>query len=225
MYLIRALRRLRRLRRDEKGLAMLEFALSLPVVLPLGLYAIELSNYALVQMRLSQIALTLADNASRVGVTTSLNVQELREFDINEVFQGVRLQGSSLNIAQRGRITLSSLEVNAQGGQWIRWQRCLGLKSGTDWDSSYGREGDGATGTSLTGMGPTGSTVTAPPGAAVMFVELNYEYQPLITEFFLGTPNTRFIASFIVRDNRDLAKGITNPAPTETPMLCSNYTT
>lgn len=220
---MRLTRFLRRLKRDERGLAMIELALSLPIVLPVGLYAFEISNYALVQMRLSQIALTLADNASRVGTTTSLNTQELREFDVDEILQGVSLQARNLGIGERGRITVSSLEVNAQGGQWIRWQRCLGMKQGTGWDSSYGQTGDGATGTSFPGMGPAGARVTAPTGSAVMFVEINYDYQPLISQFFIGSTQTRFIASFIVRDNRDLSKGVTNPSPAAPQMLCSTY--
>ena len=215
---------LRRLKRDRRGLAMLEFALALPLVLPIGLYGIEISNYALTQLKLSQIALTLADNGSRVGTDTALNTQELREFDIDDVLQGVRLQGANMNIATQGRITISSLEVNSKGGQWIHWQRCLGLKSGTGWDSTYGNEGDGADTTTFAGMGEPGAKVTAPAGAAVIFVEINYQYQPLFSRYLVGSTKLKSIASFIVRDNRDLSKGVTNPAPTSDSMVCSLHT-
>ena len=212
---------LRRLRRDTRGLAMLEFALSLPLVVPIGMYGIEISNYALTQMRLSQITLALADNASRVGADTSLNTQELREFDVGEVFQGVLLQGDTLDIGTNGRITLSSLEMNAGGGQYIHWQRCIGEKEGAGWDSSYGNEGDGKDTTTFAGMGEPRAKVTAPAGSAVMFVELNYQYQPLISDYMIGSRNLKFIASFIVRDNRDLSKGVTNPEPAWSPMICT----
>jgi hypothetical protein len=210
-----------KLRQHRGGLAVLEFGLALPIVLPVGLYGIEVSNYALVQMKLSQMALTLSDNASRVGVDNTLNMQELREYDVNEVLQGVRLQGANLDIGRRARITLSSLEVNAKGGQYIHWQRCLGEKSGTGYDSSYGNEGDGAnSATSFTGMGESGAKVTAPPGAAVMFVEMNYDYKPLVSGYLVGTSKMKFVASFIVRDDRDLSKSVTNPSPESTPMTC-----
>lgn len=215
---------LTRLRRDRRAVAMLEFGLALPVMLPIGLYGIEISNYSLTQTRLSQIALTLADNASRVGVDNALNMQELREFDVNDILQGVRLQGQNLNIGAQGRVTLSSLEVNASGGQYIHWQRCLGLKSGAGYDSSYGVEGDGKDTTTFAGMGETGAKVTAPTGSAVMFVEVNYDYKPLFSAYLVGPTKTRFVASFIVRDDRDLSKGVTNPSPAETEMKCDKHT-
>lgn len=204
---------------------MLEFGLALPIVLPVGLYGIEVSNYALTQMKLSQMALTLSDNASRVGVDNVLNMQVLREFDVDEVLQGVRLQGANLDIGRRARVTLSSLEMNAKGGQYIHWQRCLGQKAGVGFDSSYGVEGDGAdSATSFTGMGEPGAKVTAPPGSAVMFVELNYDYKPLVSGYLVGTTNMKFIASFIVRDDRDLTQGVTNPSPQSDSMTCDKHT-
>ncbi|WP_419808305.1 TadE/TadG family type IV pilus assembly protein [Sphingomonas sp.] len=216
--------RLKRLARDTGGTAMLEFALSLPLVLPLGLFGIEMSNYALTQLKLSQVALVLADNASRVGVDSGLSTQELREADVNDVIQGARLQGGAMDITTGGRITLSSLEVNSDGGQWIHWQRCAGLASGTGNDSSYGVTGDGATGTSFQGMGETGAKVTAPPSSAVMFVEINYTYTPLVSHYFVGTTQLRSTASMIVRDNRLLSSAVTNDAHADS-LTCDKHTT
>lgn len=209
---------------DKGGTAMMEFALALPLVLPLGLFGIEMSNYALTELKLSQVALTLADNASRVGVDSGLSSQELREVDIVDIFQGARLHGGAMDVTTNGRITLSSLEVNADGGQWVRWQRCVGLTSGAGQDSSYGVTGDGATGTSFQGMGETGAKVIAPAGSAVMFVEINFTYTPLVAGYFVGSTALRSTASMIVRDNRDLTKQVTNPAPTVTPMTCDLHT-
>lgn len=215
---------LRRIARDKRGVAMLEFAFSLPLVVPLGLYAIEMSNFALTQMKISQYALALADNASRVGVDSGLASQEIREADVNDVFEGLRLQGKALDVGKNGRVTLSSLEADASGKQSIHWQRCIGEKSGATWDSSYGAEGDGlASGDTFNGMGETGAKVVAPPSSGVMFVEINYQYRPLISNYFLGNTRVHFIASFIVRDRRDFAKGITNPNPAATQMTCSQH--
>ena len=203
---------------------MLEFAFSLPLVVPIGLYAIEMSNFALTQMKISQFALILADNASRVGVDT-LATQEMREADVNEIFQGVRLQGKALGVTSGGRVTLSSLETTVLGGQYIHWQRCVGLKSGTGWDSSYGKEGDGLSILDLFfGMGNPGARVVAPPGSGVMFVEINYEYRPLISTYFLGDTHIRHTASYIVRDKRDFSKGLTNPTPEADKMTCNKHT-
>lgn len=213
-------------RRDRRGVAMMEFALSLPIILPIGLYAVELSNFGIQQLRLSQATLTLSDNISRVGVDTNMATQQLREVDVNEVIDGLRSQTANLALTTHGRVTISSLETIG-GAQWIHWQRCVGLKRGAGYDSSFGREGDGGgSGSSFRGMGDQTQPVTAPPGSAVIFVEVNYDYQPLISPYFLGSRKLRQTASYIVRDNRELAAGVTDPAPkAKERMTCDRYTT
>lgn len=228
---------------------MIEFAYSMPIMFGMGMYGIEVSNLALVNMRTSQIALALADNASRVGLMSNLSIQQLREADINDIFQGIRLQYPGLNLAANGRVTLSSVEMDPSGNQWIHWQRCIGLKKGYGtataplWDSSYGKEGDTSASKSymIGGMGPTGSKVMAPDqNSAVMFVEINYAYQPVIGPWLLGPKILRYTASFIVRDKRDLdhnspskaaqaggvaTGGVYNPSPQSTAMTCDKWTT
>ena len=225
-----------RLRRDRSGLALLEFAFSLPLVLGIGSYGAEIANLALVNLRISQIALNLADNASRVGVTSTLTTQQLREVDVNDVMQAARYQGKSINLTTNGRIILSSLENVQQGYdtapvQRIHWQRCLGLKSGSGYDSSYGTTttSAGTTATSAnagttttTGMGDPGSMVTAPAGSAVMFVEINYLTKPLFGTWLTTPARIHYIASFIVRDRRDFAQ-LFNPNPQATPSKCNLY--
>jgi Flp pilus assembly protein TadG len=222
---------LRRLRADASGLALIEFAFAMPAVMGMGMYGIETANLAQTHLRVSQLALMLADNASRAGVDVSSGtIQQIREIDINDIMQGVRLQSLRLDIGNRGRVTLSSLETNADDGQWIHWQRCLGKMKGAGWDSSYGEEGDGATGTGLAGMGRAGAEVKAPLGEAVMFVEVNYQYRPLFGTWLMGSHVISYTASYIVRDKRDLlgngGKGLYDPAPAvgAAKMTCDKYT-
>ncbi len=118
---------------DQRGLALVEFAVAFPLFLSMTLYGVELSNYAMTHLRLSQIALNLADHASRVGSSSGLSLQQMREVDVNEVLEGAKVQGQSINLTTNGRVILSSLE-NQSGTQMIHWQRCLGLKSGTGYD-------------------------------------------------------------------------------------------
>lgn len=234
-------RTLRALRRDRSGLALLEFAFSLPLVLGIGCYGIEIGNLALLNMRISQIALNLADNASRVGVADGLTLQQLREVDVNDVLQAARYQGASIGLTTNGRIILTSLENVQQSYdsapvQRIHWQRCLGMKSGTGYDSTYGTTAVEAGSTALIanagttdadGMGPAGSLVTAPPDSAVMFVEINYLTRPLFGTFLTSPARIHYIASFIVRDRRDFSR-LFNPTPavaTGDRSTCNRYTT
>lgn len=227
------LRRLgHRLRRDLSGAALLEFALGLPLLLLAGMWGVELTNVAIMNQRVSQIALALADNASRVGLYTGQATVQLREVDINDVLQATRVHGESIGLTTHGRVILSSLE-NIGGTQRIHWQRCVGLKRGADYDSHYGTTSitagtntDSANAGTLTpnGMGDAGAMVNAPLGSGVMFVEVNYLYTPLIGTGWFASPRTiRYIASFIVRDTRDFAQ-LYNPSPAAARMTCNLYT-
>lgn len=206
-----------RLRRDGTGVAMIEFAYTVPVFMVLLGSGIELTNFAITHMRVSQVAVSLADNASRAKQSVVSGVPRIREVDVNEVFAAAELQTNGLEIRERGRLILSSVETNPQGGQWIHWQRCFG-KAGHR--SSYGQQGDGATGTSLNGIGPAGRQVAAEPGSAIMFVEVIYDYEPLMFGDFLDNAQIRKTAAMYVRDNRDLS-AIYNPAPSTNPSLCN----
>lgn len=212
-------RRLRALRCDTSGLAYVEFAYMLPILMSLGLGGIELANLAIAHMRISQVALSLADNASRAKQKVSTGLPRLRESDVSQALTAAQLQASDLNLMANGRLILSSLEKNAAGGQWIHWQRCSGSKS---YPSSYGVQGDGATGTAKTGMGPAGKQVAADTNFAIMFVEVAYDYQPVIFGSLVGDRQIVKTAAMYVRDDRDLtgdpARGgkygnIYNPSP------------
>ena len=239
-----------RLRADRRGLALVEFAYSLPLVVGIGLYGVEIANLAIANLRVSQAALNLADNASRVGVDGSnASTQQLREIDVNDVLAGVQGYGDKWDLTKRGRITLTSLE-NRSGDQVIHWQRCLGVKSGANWDSSYGKpikadgnydpdagvDTDAGTadnsashpGTvSAGGMGDVSAKVIAPVDSGVMFVEINYDYKPVISTKWLpgGSARIHYIASFIVRDHRDFSQ-VYNPVATPVTLraTCDKYT-
>jgi hypothetical protein len=196
---------MRALARSRSGVAATEFALSLPLLLTAGLYGIESANQAVMQMRVSQIAVLIADNASRVGENSLLGETKIYEADINDVFMGAEVQsGSRFDLYENGRVTLSSLEVvpGTEDQQYIHWQRCKGKKIEP---SSYGEAGDGL-GSQIEGMGPAGEEIQAIDDEAVMFVEVVMDYRPLVGEIFAGLTQLRATAAFNVRENRDLTQ-------------------
>jgi hypothetical protein len=188
----------KRLAGDASGLWIVEFALSLPFLMALGLGATETLNYVLAVERVNQIAMTAADNAARVR--TSID-----EKDVNELMAGAKFVGTRIEFAQRGRIILSSLEENAaKNGQWIRWQRCSGAKNVS---SSYGVQDNGKNDATLQGMGPTGKKIAPESGTAMMFVEVFYDYKPIVPMPSLGWSNRTmtFFMAFNVRERTDQA--------------------
>lgn len=194
---------LRRLWRDEGGVAFIEFAYAAPVFLVLVLVGLETANLALAHMRVSNIAMTVADNAGRT-------MSGVDEAHIYEVFAGAATIGEGIDFEANGRVVLSSIEENGLNGgnegQKITWQRCWG---DLDVDPSYGVEGDGAADSSLPdGLGPEGNTIAALPDTAVMFAEVTYDYQPLVGTGWFTPPRIRYESAFNVRGR--LNNNITN---------------
>ena len=210
------------LRDDVSGMALVEFALASPICLALGMSAIEVANFSTASMRISQIGVNVADNVARAGLLSSGTTQQLFESHIEDIFEGARIQGASINLQSQGRIIVSSLQQNAGGGQWIAWQRCYGQKSYT---SSYGVAGTGRTNNSFAGMGPAGDVITAPDAnTGVIYVEIAYQYAPIVEnvakslQYFgvnLGGQTIRFKQAYIVRNPRQLGDS-TDSAPTAT---------
>lgn len=196
---------LRSIAASRSGVAATEFALSLPLLLTAGLYGVETANQAVMQMRVSQIAVLIADNASRVGENSLLGETKIYESDINDVFYGANVQGGAhFDLYDHGRVILSSLEVvpGTEDQQYIHWQRCKGKK---EHPSGYGSEGDGLD-SELSGMGPPGEEIVAIDDEAVMFVEVVWDYQPLIGPLFTNVDQLHATAAFNVRENRDLTQ-------------------
>ncbi|MCU0948154.1 MAG: pilus assembly protein [Porphyrobacter sp.] len=212
----------RRLARNTSGVAMVEFAFTAPIILSMGLLGAETAFFAVMHLRVSQVAMQVADNASRIGEMDLLATRRVFERDVNEVLVGAERYGANFGLYQNGRVILSSLQRNDSGGQNIRWQRCRGAKV---FNSSFGVEGAGATGTSFPGMGPANNRITAAAGTAVMFVEVAYDYQPLTPFSAFGNREIRYTAAFNIRDNRDLSgAGISNTTNPASPVArCNVY--
>lgn len=190
---------------DTAGTSFMEFALVLPILISMGMYGTEIANMSLARMQVSQLAIAVADTASRLQQNNNNAVAPtVTEDDVDTVMMGADEQGRPIRLDERGRVILSSLERDPiTGRQYIHWQRCTGGKQAV---SRYGNQGslNGLTGNVLPGMGSGTSQVSAPAGGSVMFVEVHYDYEGIFGNLFVD--NTLFIqeAAFITRDSRDL---------------------
>lgn len=187
------------MRRDERGVALIEFAFSLPLLMILILVGLEFTNFILAEHRVRAIASMTADNASRLRT-------QMSEAYINQLFVGVDKAGASIGFKDKGRVVLSSVQNNTNGdGQWIRWQRCFGNLA---YNSKYGVQGKGQNDTSL----PNVNGLQAQPGSAVMYVEAEYRYEPIIPSSFLANRTIAEEVAFVVRQRSDFAISGTNPS-------------
>ena len=196
----RCLTRLGGLLNATSGVAALEFALTLPIILTIFLSGAELTNFTITKLRVSQIALHVADNGSRIGTASLLTSPQISETQINDLLVGANLQAGSLDLLGRGKVIVSSLEPDSahSGKYMIRWQRCYGNKV---FPSSYGAQGAN----NFAAMGPAGRQVTAPTGSGVIYVEVSYNYKPLISAQLVPTTVLHDVAAMTVRDDRDFA--------------------
>lgn len=228
-------RSLRELWRNSDAVILVEFAYALPVLMGLAFSAVELANLAITNMRISQIAMTSADNVSRALQSVRLNPVVLREVDVNDALVGARIQAGGgqdmsggdvgpgrVDLFGKGRVILSSLQRDANGRQTIFWQRCKGLLRV---NSAYGSQGatEGVT-PGFSGMGAGATRVQAAPASAIIFAEVTYDYEPLVGSWALGTFRIRREAAFYVRDERDLSL-INNPNPRANVANCNLYNT
>lgn len=212
--------RLRHLSDATSGVALTEFALLLPVILIMGLVGADLANLARVNMEVSQAALSLADNASRLGQSDNSSVTPtVTEQDIDSIMSGALRQGDSIDLRSKGRLILSSVEHDdLTGKQYIHWQRCSGDYAVS---SSYGDDANnnGLTGAPLTGVGQNAVKLSADSGSAIMVAEIYYQYTGLFGEVITPSHIVRREAEYIIRDDRNLAPGVTGSGGTST---CAN---
>ena len=202
---------LRSLRANKSGISIVEFALVLPVLLTLGLFGTEIARMTTINMTVSQIALSVADNASRLGQTDNAAVAPtITEDNVDAVLAGALRDGQPIDLEANGRIILSSLEYDDfTNSQFIAWQRCRGDRA---FDSAYGNDTteNGINGPPITGMGAGTNKITAQSGQAVMFVEIEYKYEALFEDpFGSGDRILRKEAAFLIRDDRNLDPGLT----------------
>ena len=217
--------RLGQFRRDDKALALMEFALALPLVLAVGTYGIELSHLALANMRVSHVAIDLADNASRVGTqSTTTGYQTLTETDIDDTLKALMIESAGIDVVDNGRVTISSVEAvtDAKGNttQWLHWQRCIGTVSTTGYGTGYTVAPYDDSGVTVTGIG--NPSLTAPPASGLIFIEVNYNYKPLFGSMLMAPRKLHYVSAMIVRATRSPSNNITNPN-NAVQMLCNKY--
>lgn len=201
--------------RDKAAISTTEFALVVPVFMSLGMYGSEIAWMTIAEMQASQIAISLADNASRLGQTDNSGVTPtISDAAVQDVLTGALLEGRTMNLESNGRVILSSLETSSTtGNQYIHWQECRGELARS---STHGKPD--VTGTALasqmSGMDIGKARITAPTGAAVMVAEVWYEYKGLFGTLFVQPFTMHQEAAVIVRDDRNLGPGLSGKTST-----------
>jgi Flp pilus assembly protein TadG len=148
---------LRSLRRDNRGVAAVEFAMIVPIMLSLFIGTVEMSQAITVNRRVSQIAYTTSDLVSRettISVTQLGNVTELAKVLMRPYDTGP-LKISIINVVA---------DINDEKINKVAWSHQFqgGVNGAAD-GSSYSMQ-DG----------------TTSKGCAVIIAEVAYNYTPIL---------------------------------------------
>ena len=99
-------RGLHRLRRDVRGVAFLEFALSLPIVLGFSLSGIEMSNYIMANNKMQRLASMTADLVAQSGVG-QIGASESQIYDL---FNAIAVSSAPFDIRTHGRVVITAIK-------------------------------------------------------------------------------------------------------------------
>jgi hypothetical protein len=198
---------LARLRADTSALSLVEFALTMPVITALGMYGTEVAYMSSVNMQVSQLAVQVADNASRMEQTNTSSVSPtVSEADITSVLYGATKQGGAFNFAANGRV------IPLQPGDELILQAIHPLATLHRHAHHLGL-GLWRAGTVLTsGLGSGTTKISAASGSAVMFVEVWYKYKGLFGTLFVQPTLFKHESAFLIRDDRNISAGVSGTA-------------
>ncbi|MCX7282801.1 MAG: pilus assembly protein TadE [Novosphingobium sp.] len=207
---VRRTRPLRGIIRNTEAVSVLEFALVLPLFMTLGMYGAEIAWLNATALEVSQVAVSMADNASRIGQTDNSGVTPtISSSDVESVLAGALAEGSSSHLEENGRVILSSLEGHpVTGKQYIHWQQCRGKGKQPSKRGTADPTG-GLVSPLLNGLTMGGKSIIAPAGTSVMVAEVWYEYKGLFGTLFIDTIMLHEEAAVIARDDRAIGNGLT----------------
>jgi Flp pilus assembly protein TadG len=152
----------RRLMRDDRGVAAIEFALIVPIMVSMFIGSVELSQAITVDRRVTQIASSTADLVAREKTIT--DPQLINVMDIAKVLMGPYDTGPL-------RITIVNVYANATNAAITKVCWSYNFQGGVN---SYGAQ----------------QTYTLPAGivdkgSSVVVAEVAYNYSPIVFSYYL----------------------------------------
>jgi hypothetical protein len=165
---------LSQLRSNKRGVAMLEFALTLPVFLGFVLTGIEVSNYVMANNRTQRLAAMTADLVSQSGVG-AISASESHIYDL---FSAIDLTAKPFNLRDHGRVVITSVRGSDDNGDKVIENKML-------WQRF---DGNHVAAAPVVGCRQTVANATLPgtrtlPLNEILFhVQVSYDYQPVFSK-------------------------------------------
>lgn len=168
----------RRLGRDRRGSILIEVALCLPVILILFTAGFEIGRFALLDMKVSRAAMTLADLVAQTE-------NEIYENDIDGLMAAMPHIGRPFSFdSGNTQVIITSVAADGDGNPIVCWQEEAVGDLGED--SQIGTPGTLAT---------MPDTVDMQEGDTAIVTEVYYDYAPFLFDTVM---NARRISSMAV---------------------------
>jgi Flp pilus assembly protein TadG len=158
---------LKRLTRNQKGVAALEFAASLPLLFLLMFSVIEVTRFILVAQMVTNVSRTMADLTAQGGVTNKA--------DLDNLLSAVEFVAKPFDVQKDGRVIVTAINQPITVGATanINWQECQGDQT-----------------TEVSQIGIPGNVPTVPngiirPGFTVIAAETYYNFEPLLFSWIM----------------------------------------
>jgi len=204
---------LKSLRNCRSGNAVMIVALGMPALIGGTGYAVDTAQWYLwkreVQFAVDQAAIAGAWAMTDEDTQATYETRAGQEFDANLSVTDDFVSEPDVRLASFAGGTDNSVIVEASASRILPFSGFLTGKAATINVFAQAAFEEG----------------TTFDGEAVIFVEVAYEYQPLVGDTFAFKRELRAIASFTVRDSRDLTQIYQrDPSDPSTVARCSDYT-
>ena len=164
--------RLRRFARNERGVAAIEFALVLPIVVLLLLGCFEVPRYVMVFQKIARTSAGIADLVAQADEPITAN-------QMKDIFTAGNIMMQPYDVVANGKIYVSSINNPSGNGVTLTWQR---NNSGTVGTASK----LGAQGTDPTSKIP--AALVPLSNEEVLAAEVYFNYTPIFsTLIYQGT--------------------------------------
>jgi Flp pilus assembly protein TadG len=192
----RSLLRDLRIVRQESGLAAVEFALILPIMVVLWFGGVELTQGLSVDRHLNNLASSIGDLVSRSKIVTNDNIDQIFDVAPGAMYPYCKTETACTSAGLGMRIT--AVDMNSAGTATVAWSRAQGTTAYAD-------------GAAMNSIVPATLRV---PDTQIIVAEAYYTYRPAIGYVVTGNVALNDRMFFVPRLVTKIQLCQTNPPPT-----------
>lgn len=156
-------------KKDEKGVALVEFAIAAPVLAALLLSAVDMTMYLVAHQRIARAAYTMSNLLTQMD-------KGLKEAQVSDMMLALNRVSNPFDIETDGIATMTAIIGNGSVGAapdnyTVAWKRCFGSKTPS---ATYGASGSLVSASQF----PANTIVTS--SQVLVVTEISYDFVPTI---------------------------------------------